>query len=99
MRDSYFTSWIKGLEDIEDVFLVWGHEMVAKIRFYYVSVFIVALPLSSWRINSSTEHFQLLQDQFLLHRVKSPMHWLCIKILQIFEPIPSCLLGANLAIL
>lgn len=42
--DSYFTSWIKGLEDIGDVFLVWCNEMAAKICFYFLlCIFIVAL--------------------------------------------------------
>lgn len=63
------------------------------------AMYLVTLSLNSWRISSSVKgQLQLLQDQFLLYRVKCPMHLLCLKYLWLFKEIPFCFPGANLAL-
>lgn len=68
------------------------------LLWFYVSSLLLCHQILEELVPLFTEQLQILQDQILLHGMKCPMCWQCVKIWQIVEAIFG-LPAANLAVL
>lgn len=67
------------------------------LLWFYVSSLLLCHQILEELVPLFTEQLQILQDQILLHGMKCPMCWQCVKIWQIVEAIFG-LPAANLAV-